>query len=48
LAAGSAVAGVALSRPKLGELSGGDPGIIARQGYFNDAPADSIIAFALP
>jgi glucose dehydrogenase len=26
----------------------GGPGIVAVQGYFNDAPGDSIIAFALP
>jgi glucose dehydrogenase len=26
----------------------GGPGIIAMQGFFNDAPGDSIIAFALP
>ncbi len=26
----------------------GGPGIVAMQGFFNDAPGDSIIAFALP
>jgi glucose dehydrogenase len=26
----------------------GGPGIVAVQGYFNDAPGDSVIAFALP
>jgi glucose dehydrogenase len=26
----------------------GGPGIVAISGYFNDAPGDSVIAFALP
>ena len=26
----------------------GGPGIVAVKGYFNDAPGDSVIAFALP